>query len=103
MTTTRPRLTCLDPGTYLYAGSAKGPGGLHARLGRHLRKAKNPRWHIDDLLNHGSNLIGLWYDTLSECELVAHLIKTGDVTIPCPGFGSSDCRTCDSHLLRIIA
>ena len=30
----------LSPGTYLYLGSAYGPGGLAARLRRHLRRDK---------------------------------------------------------------
>jgi hypothetical protein len=36
-------------GEYLYTGSACGPGGLRARLGRHLRGGGKPHWHIDSL------------------------------------------------------
>ena len=41
--------TRLEPGTYVYAGSARGPGGIRARVGRHLRKEKAVRWHVDHL------------------------------------------------------
>ena len=36
-------------GDYLYLGSAHGPGGLRARLGRHLRGDGKTHWHIDYL------------------------------------------------------
>ena len=39
----------LDAGTYVYAGSAFGPGGIRARVSRHLRTGKKPHWHIDHL------------------------------------------------------
>jgi Uri superfamily endonuclease len=39
----------LPAGRYLYCGSAKGPGGLKARLSRHMRRGKSVRWHIDRL------------------------------------------------------
>ncbi|MFL5280923.1 MAG: DUF123 domain-containing protein [Rhodopila sp.] len=35
----RPAASLL-PGRYLYAGSARGPGGMRARLDRHLRRNK---------------------------------------------------------------
>ncbi len=40
-----PRLgvATLAPGRYVYGGSAYGPGGLRARIGRHLRADKTPR------------------------------------------------------------
>ncbi len=39
--------TC--PGTYLYVGSAFGPGGLRARISRHAKTKKAKHWHIDYL------------------------------------------------------
>src|SRR3954466_12462716 len=36
----------LRPGPLFYAGSARGPGGLRARLARHQRADKKPHWHI---------------------------------------------------------
>jgi len=35
-------------GWYVYSGSARN--GLHQRVGRHLRRRKRNRWHIDYLL-----------------------------------------------------
>jgi Uri superfamily endonuclease len=93
---TRPK-GVLAPGIYLYCGSANGPGGLKARLGRHLRKDKSIRWHVDHLTNAGQAL-GAWVvEGGDECALVEAL---HGLAVPLPGFGSSDCRTCPSHLLR---
>ncbi|MDA1071819.1 MAG: DUF123 domain-containing protein, partial [Proteobacteria bacterium] len=39
----------LVPALYAYAGNAKGPGGLRARIARHLARDKRPHWHIDRL------------------------------------------------------
>ena len=35
------------PGYYMYAGSARGPGGLRARVLRHIKTTKRCHWHID--------------------------------------------------------
>jgi Uri superfamily endonuclease len=43
----------LVPGRYIYAGSAYGPGGLKARVSRHMRRAKRSQWHIDQLTKTG--------------------------------------------------
>ena len=43
----------LPPGRYAYGGSAYGPGGLRARIGRHLRRDKPLRWHVDRLTAPG--------------------------------------------------
>jgi len=87
----------LSAGRYLYCGSAKGPGGLKARLSRHLRHGKSVRWHIDQLTERG-NVVGSWiFPGGNECELVRGLSQ---LPVPIPGFGSSDCATCQSHLLN---
>ena len=49
----------LAPGRYLYCGSAKGPGGLRARLARHMRHGKPIHWHIDRLTEAGT-VLGAW-------------------------------------------
>ena len=47
---TRGRLPiALPAGRYLYCGSAKGRGGLKARLSRHMRRGTSVRWHVDQL------------------------------------------------------
>jgi Uri superfamily endonuclease/predicted GIY-YIG superfamily endonuclease len=80
---------------YLYCGSARGPGGIAARVGRHMRPDKTVRWHIDQLSLAGQ-VIGAWvFPDGDECRLVAAL---AEMPVPLPGFGSSDCKICPSHL-----
>ena len=86
----------LAPGRYLYCGSAYGPGGLAARVGRHLRAGKVPRWHVDRLSEAGRVVaVGLSIGG-SECGLLARLNR-----LPVAGFGSTDCRRCPAHLLLV--
>ena len=90
----------LSTGLYVYAGSALGPGGLAARVGRHVRGAKRLHWHIDYLLPH-VDLLGV---LVRECALRLECIWAGELAAQgaaaIPGFGSSDCR-CTGHLLRL--
>ncbi len=87
----------LAPGCYLYCGSAKGPGGLRARVARHVRHGKAIRWHVDGLTEAGT-VLGAWtFPGGDECDLVAAL---SHLPVPIEGFGSTDCRRCRSHLLR---
>ncbi len=86
----------LPAGRYLYCGSAKGPGGLRARIARHMRRGKAIRWHID-MLTEAGRVLGAWTVVEGEeCELVAAL----QLPIAVEGFGNSDCQICKSHLLR---
>lgn len=85
----------LAAGDYLYCGSARGPGGLRARLARHMRRDKRPHWHVDQLTGAGK-LLGAWIEIGgSECALNEAL---AGLPFPLPGFGSSDCRRCVAHL-----
>ncbi|MEJ2374534.1 MAG: GIY-YIG nuclease family protein [Pseudolabrys sp.] len=87
----------LGPGRYLYCGSARGPGGLRARLRRHMARGKAIRWHIDNLSETGT-VLGTWvFPDESECELAGRLAS---LPVPIAGFGSTDCRRCHSHLFR---
>ncbi len=88
----------IEPGCYVYCGSAMGPGGLRARITRHLRRKKANRWHIDFLREVVSE-VSAWYLVASneECDFAADLLERGCMA-PMKGFGSSDCR-CYSHLL----
>lgn len=94
----RPRLPA---GRYAYCGSAKGPGGLRARLARHLRRDKALRWHVDRLTAAGRVAALAALPEGEECVLRAALQAEPGVTAPVPGFGSSDCRRCPSHLLAL--
>ena len=89
----------LQPGFYVYAGSAFGPGGLKARIRHHCSKAARPHWHIDFLASTLA-LKEIWYtcDPVHREHLWADTIaNTRGASAPFAGFGSSDCR-CQSHL-----
>jgi Uri superfamily endonuclease len=76
-------------GWYVYSGSALGPGGLAARLGRHARTHKTPHWHIDYLLRKG-HLAGAWTAAgrlRRECVLARRLIRSPQAQIVALRFG----------------
>jgi Uri superfamily endonuclease len=86
-------------GYYVYTGSAFGPGGLAARIGRHLKSSKKCHWHID-YLRRFTEVHEVWYTFYPEkleCRWAQLFQKTRGARTLCPGFGSSDCR-CDAHL-----
>ncbi len=89
----------LVPGRYLYAGSAYGPGGLKARIARHMRPAKVQRWHVDQLTKN-NGVRGAWiFLGCNECDLAD---MNSALPVPIVGFGSTDCKRCRSHLLGPI-
>ena len=88
------------PGFYAYAGSAFGPGGLKSRIGRHMKKTKKCRWHID-YLRACIDPYEVWFDhhqEKQECVWLRLLCSLEGARVPCEGFGSSDC-SCPSHLV----
>ncbi len=89
-------------GWYLYLGSARGPGGLQARLARHRRQGnKRFHWHID-YLRAVAQLTQVWTYTSQarrECEWATSAAALPGATITAPRFGASDCR-CPAHLLH---
>ena len=85
---------------YAYAGSARGPGGLGARVARHHRGSETRHWHIDYVRPH-TELIAVWYALGSgkrECQWAAALSELPGAFTTAPHFGSSDCR-CPAHLI----
>lgn len=87
------------PGFYVYVGSALGPGGLAARIGRHCRREKRLRWHVD-YLRAVAQLEEVWYATgkgRRECRWAKALWGMPGASVPMAGFGASDCG-CRSHL-----
>lgn len=92
----------LDAGRYIYLGSAHGPGGLAARVGRHLRQEKRPHWHIDALTAVAPVAEVWWIETAErlECAWARALLTLPGVSVPARGFGASDCA-CPAHLLRL--
>lgn len=89
------------PGHYVYVGSARGPGGVRARVERHVRRDKPLRWHLD-YLRPVVTPVRLWYAGGTEvlehrwAEALAALREA----VAVPGFGSSDCR-CPTHLFAM--
>ncbi len=88
-----------EPGFYVYAGSAYGAGGIAARLRRHMRPQKAVHWHIDRLTVKADCMAALAVPGGDECALVEALLSGGRFKVAVRGFGSSDCRRCEGHLL----
>ena len=94
-------------GHYYYCGSAHGPGGLAARLGRHLRTEKRLHWHID-YFARAARLLEIFYVIESgetgnwECAASAALAQISGAWLPARGFGARDCRSgCGAHLIGL--
>jgi len=86
----------LQPGTYVYTGSAKK--NFEARIARHALKTKKLHWHIDYIMCHpDTQLVHVHKSTLPECELNESI----EGTMPVVGLGSSDYKTCKSHFKKI--
>ena len=92
----------LPVGHYFYLGSARGAGGLRARVGRHLFGDGTRHWHID-YLRTVAEVQGVFYtvaDIAFECPWSQALATLPEALIPIPHFGSSDCRSgCEAHLI----
>jgi len=88
----------LPAGYYLYVGSALGPGGLRARLARHLSVAGRPHWHVDRL-RQCARPLEVWFAVAArklEWAWVKRLAGREQFRAPIPRFGASDhprCRT----------
>jgi Uri superfamily endonuclease len=107
-------------GDYIYLGSAFGPGGLRARLGRHLRGDGTPRWHIDYLrkiaqvrgcccleagpdIENVANRSPIFGHVELECRWSQALAALPGASILAPGFGASDCSAgCPAHLVAFL-
>ncbi len=92
-------------GIYLYVGSGRGPGGLLRRLSRHVsREGKRVFWHVDYLLtgcrSEVVKVVACVGGGVRESDLVNKLISAGVGTPYVRGFGSSDDREAETHLLK---
>jgi len=93
----------LPAGLYVYLGAAYGPGGLHARVARHVNGAARRHWHLDHL-RPACTVPGVAVRPGGgECAWTTAVRAGLDVGVPIPRFGSSDCRRCPAHLLRLPA
>jgi Uri superfamily endonuclease len=93
-----------QPGLYVYLGSARGPGGLAARLGRHCEGGRSEHWHLDYLRTSAKPVLAGWRTGRRrlECAWARRLARAAGTSPQIPGFGSSDCR-CLTHLVRVSA
>jgi len=95
-------------GDYVYLGSARGPGGLRARLERHIQgDTSKPHWHID-YLRRRAVVYGYYYQVLGsgappislECAWSQAVVALPGAITPLPRFGASDCSAgCAAHLV----
>lgn len=95
-------MVVLPPGVLAYVGSAHGPGGLRARLRRHLRAEKTCHWHIDTL-TAAVSVASIWYVASPErleCGWATRIAAQDGVQAPVAGFGASDCM-CSTHLFNV--
>lgn len=94
----------LPAGRYAYVGSAHGPGGLQARVARHLNPARREHWHIDRLTAIAP-IAAIWAVISTqphECSWVRWLLAQAGSSVPVHGFGSSDCKSgCPAHLVKV--
>lgn len=89
-------------GYYYYSGSAQK--NLEQRVDRHQQEEKNIHWHIDHITTIPTNKIKsvFMFDGAKknfECEIVRELVENFRLRIAVKGFGNSDCKRCQSHLL----
>jgi len=88
-------------GYYLYSGSAFGPGGLRARITRHLNPDTKKFWHFDHL-KANLHFYEILYSSCAknqECEFILALQEMEVISFPFIKFGSGDCRLgCPAHL-----
>jgi Uri superfamily endonuclease len=90
----------LEPGFYVYVGSAFGPGGVLARVARHVRETKRKHWHIDYLRDHLEPLEAWFSHEAARLEhRWARALARGMGLLPVQGIGCSDC-SCQSHLFH---
>ena len=84
-------------GFYCYVGSAMN--SLEKRISRHLSTKKRLHWHIDWFLLHARIIEVKRIESNKNIEcIVSQGVAQLAEGVPMPGFGSSDCTVCRSHL-----
>ncbi len=99
------RVAVLKPGFYIYVGSACGPGGLRARISRHLcGKRKRLHWHIDRILSspYVQPLATLYYENLCVERVIASRLGADECFEGLAGIGASDDMVNSSHFYRVV-
>ena len=90
----------LEAGSHYYAGSAFGPGGVAARVARHVAGHGRLHWHVDRL-RALVPVREVWFSYA--VQRLEHAWARALLTLPgarlsCLRFGASDCR-CSGHLV----
>ncbi len=91
----------IKPGSYVYVGSAFGPGGLKARIAHHIRMSHRPHWHMDYLrpILKLKEVCYSYHPERHEHRWAGAFNGFKGASVPIIGFGASDC-SCPSHLFR---
>ncbi|MDJ0868004.1 MAG: GIY-YIG nuclease family protein [Myxococcota bacterium] len=92
----------VEPGCYVYAGSAFGPGGVRGRLAHHTGAIHRAHWHVD-FLRRATRLAEVWYThdpSRREHAWARVLAGLPGAAVALAGFGASDCR-CPAHLVHL--
>ncbi len=85
----------------VYVGSALGPGGLKARILRHLRRQKRIHWHIDYLTTLDCvHVRAIAYAVIQSRGAESCLARAcaEELAMGPRGFGSTDDRSAITHL-----
>ncbi len=93
------REACLEPGTYVYVGSANLRSPLK-RVLRHFTKGKRVRWHIDMLTEKCCSLYALLAYGLGEDGMYELMMNFNWARAIVPGFGSTDKKQHITHLFK---
>ncbi len=96
-------MVMLEPGLYVYIGSACGYGGLKSRILRHINKEKKIRWHIDYITSKSfSKVVAIAYTFIEKSleECISRILEYSPLfSIAWPKFGCSD-KHSKTHLYR---
>jgi Uri superfamily endonuclease len=86
-------------GWYVYLGSARGAGGLKARVRHHWQATARPRWHMDYLRGVAQPVQVAWKlgRARRECQWSSRVSEWEGAGWVAYKFGSSDCD-CPTHL-----
>jgi Uri superfamily endonuclease len=91
------------PRASVYLGSAFGAGGIRGRVTRHLRRHKNPHWHLDRL-RPSTDILAVWSTQdpqRRECSWSGVVRRNFGAEAAVCGLGSTDCRSCPTHFYRL--
>lgn len=97
---------CFEEGVYGYIGSAKGFGGIEARIKHHIAKDKKRLWwHIDYLTSRRDVIVKyvVYVENLAidEEDVVRGFSSSSCWSIAIPRFGSTDKKS-SSHFFECV-